>query len=350
MKKFITLIIISSFLTACIPTGGGVSPTPTLASIDLNKNLSKIAIGSCCNQALNMYIFGNIKAKNPDLYIALGDNMYADNLFGADPGTYIQQQYDKLNADASFKALRTAVPCIATWDDHDYGANNAGTEFAHKLVSKDKFLTFWNEPSISDRRNHEGIYTSYLFGDVDHKVQIIVLDCRNFLNVISGEPITPTTDPNKTILGSTQWTWLKQELMKPAKVRIIASSTQFGIQNNGWESWANYPLEQQKMFQTIKDANADGVFFISGDVHYSEFSKRNIVGQYPIYDFTSSGLTHTEASPAANQYRIGAAYKNLSFGVINIDWNAPIKLTLDICAANGSVAQQQIIPLDDLKM
>jgi alkaline phosphatase D len=346
MKKLIYLAFLSTILNACVPSG----VNPSLAPINTSVNLTSIAIGSCCNQSLNMSIFNTIKAKNPDLYIAVGDNMYADNYFGVEPGKYIQEQYDKLNANASFKNLRMAVPCIATWDDHDYGANNAGVEYANKLISKEKFLNFWNEPSTSERRTRDGIYTSYYFGDAAHKVQIIILDCRNFLNVISGEPITPTTDTNKTILGAAQWAWLKQELMQTAKIRIIVSSSQFAIEKNGWESWANYPHEQQKMHQTIKDANAEGVFFVSGDVHYSEFSKKTLSNQYPIYDFTSSGLTHFEPVSRANQFRIGTSYNQLSFGMINIDWNStPISINLDMCAYNGNIVRQQVVSLDELK-
>jgi alkaline phosphatase D len=297
-----------------------------------------------------MSIFRAIKNKNPDIYIAMGDNIYSDNILNGDFATFLQSQYDLLGNNYDFKTMRANVPVVATWDDHDYGQNNAGAEFPYKLIAKDKFLTFWQIPSTSDRRTHDGIYTSYMFGDVSHRVQIIVLDCRNFLNVISPEPITPTTDTTKTILGATQWAWLKGELQKPATIRIVVSSTQMCIQNNNWEGWPNYPHELQRFFNTVKEANAEGVFVVSGDVHYAEYSKRSPAGQYPIYDFTSSGLTHIENAPASNQYRIGSAYAALNFGLINIDWNAnPITLTLDICDNNGNVKKQQVISLDELK-
>ena len=348
MKQLTYLLLISIVITACIPTGGN---DPTVRQVDTSVNLSKIAITSCCYQTGNLSIFRNIQAKNPDLYIAMGDNVYADNVINnPDYPAWIQAQYDIIKNNYDYKNFRAAVPSIATWDDHDYGLNNAGKEFPYKTQSKEKFMQFWQIPSTHDIRTHDGVYTSYLFGDDAHKVQIIVLDCRNFLDVISGEPITPTQDPTKSILGAQQWTWLAAELRKPAKVRIVVSSSQMCIQNNGWEGWPNYPLELQKFFQTVKDANAEGVFVISGDVHYSEFSKRTPAGQYPIYDFTSSGLTHTEASPAANQYRIGDAYRGYNFGMINIDWNAsPVNITLDVCSFNGDVQKQQVISLDELK-
>ncbi len=347
MKKIIFIACLSTIVSACIPTG---EPAPTVKPIDENVNLTKIAIGSCCNQAGNLSIFKAIKNKTPDIYVAMGDNIYSDNILGGDFASFLQSQYDLLGNNYDFRQLRANVPVVATWDDHDYGQNNAGAEFPYKAVAKDKFLTFWQIPSNSPRRTHDGVYDSYMFGDADHKVQIIVLDCRNFLNVISAEPISATSDTTKTILGAAQWAWLGQELLKPAKIRIILSSTQLCTAQNGWETWANYPHEIERMFKTIKDAHAEGAFVISGDVHYAEFSRRSKVGQYPLYDFTSSGLTHTENAASVNQYRLGTAYVALNFGMINIDWNAsPVTITWQVCDNNGNVTRTQVIPLDELK-
>jgi len=344
MKKIIVLAI-SLLLISCLPNGN----EPVYVPNDTTKNLSKIAIGSCCSQAMNMFIFKSIVTKSPDLYIGMGDNIYSDLIPGPYNPSNQKLQYNKLAETYYFKLLRKSMPIIATWDDHDYGLNNAGNEFSLKDISKKIFLDFWKDPADSDRRSRPGVYTSYLYGDAAHKVQIILLDCRYFLDVISPEPITPTADLTKTILGEAQWAWLEQELQKPAKVRIVVSSSQLGIQNNGWESWANYPHELNRFFNTIKSAHAEGLFVVSGDVHYAEFSKRSPEGQYPIYDFTSSGLTHKENYPAPNMYRVGQAYNNINFGMINIDWAAsPVQLSLDVCDKDGEVVRQQLISLDEL--
>ena len=139
MKQYIFFALISIAMSSCIPGGG---TAPTMKPVDTSKNLTKIAIGSCCNQVLNMSIFRNVASQNPDLYIAMGDNMYADYLDG-DPSAWIQTQYDLLKKDFSFSNLVATVPSIATWDDHDYGKNNAGAEYPYKLISKDKFLNVY---------------------------------------------------------------------------------------------------------------------------------------------------------------------------------------------------------------
>ena len=121
--------------------------------------------------------------------------------------------------------------------------------------------------------------------------------------------------------------WLLQFILQPnplcaaQQIRIIGSSTQFARSLNGYEAWANFPLEQQKMFQTIRDANANGVIFISGDVHLAELSKRAEPNLYPIYDLTSSGITQLEEVDIPNSYRVGNADLDFNTGAIEIDWN-----------------------------
>lgn len=139
---------------------------------------------------------------------------------------------------------------IATWDDHDYGENDAGREYPFKRESKDIFLKFWNEPAVSPRRDHEGIYTCYRFGEPGSgkSLQIILLDTRTFRDPLFKSPqgswkndYLPDLDPQKTLLGEQQWAWLKDRLMEPADLRIIGTSIQFSHEHNGWESWTNLP-------------------------------------------------------------------------------------------------------------
>jgi alkaline phosphatase D len=61
---------------------------------------------------------------------------------------------------------------------------------------------------------------------------------------------------------------------------------------------------------------------LSGDRHISEFSKMDVKGlEYPLIDFTSSGLTHayTAFDGEPNRYRVGKVVAQRSFGVIHID-------------------------------
>jgi alkaline phosphatase D len=315
--------------------------------------ISTIAFGSCATVWNDMSIFKTIQDKKPDLYIALGDNMYADVKELVNYPFYpffIEFIYGVLGNDKYFKNFKNTVPIIPTWDDHDYGLNNAGKEFPHKVASKDLFMKFWNVPIDSKMRSHNGVYNSYYYGEGEYKVQIIMLDTRWFLDVISNEPISATIDTFKNILGEEEWQWLEQELLKPAKIRIIGSSTQFCTENNGYEAWANYPLQMERFFNLIKSTRAEGLFFLSGDVHYAEVSKRKINGLYPIYDVTSSGLTHREDPPQPDMYRVGQPFTDLNFGMLRINWKEnPITVSQEIYNKSGELKMQHILSLNDLK-
>ena len=294
--------------------------------------VSRIAFGSCGHQEKPLNIFKTVVGHQPDLFIFLGDNIYGDT----DKMSVLKKKYRKLKRNKNFQLLEESVPIIATWDDHDYGQDDIGKYYSKKVQSKKIFLKFFQEPKNSPRREHEGIYTSYEFIQDGKKLQIILLDCRTFRNDLlpyngnlKGDTTykydldySPYTSSDSTMLGDEQWKWLEGELKKPADVRIIGSSTQFATQYNGYEAWANFPLEQKRMLDLIKRTKANGVFFISGDVHYSELCELPNEGSYPIYDLTCSGLTEEWRFATPNKYRIGQAVMENHFGVIEIDWKA----------------------------
>ena len=60
---------------------------------------------------------------------------------------------------------------------------------------------------------------------------------------------------------------------------------------------------------------------LSGDRHIGEISRLNLPNlPYPLYDITSSGLTHVyKAADEENQYRISDLVTSLNFGLIKID-------------------------------
>lgn len=282
-------------------------------------NIKRIAFGSCAHQKKQEYLLGEIAKLNPDLMVYLGDNIYGDtkNM------RVMREKYGMLSCKKEFRELLLATHVIATWDDHDYGQDDSGIEYPMKKESKELFLEFWNEPKNSDRYKHEGIYTSYYYGDSAHRVQVILLDLRSFRTPLIGKDYhyQINNDTMAAMMSATEWAWLKQELQKPARIRIIGSSTQFCTDYNGWESWGNYPREQDRMFNLIKETKAEGLFFISGDVHYAELSVRKVKGLYPMYDMTGSGLTQVEFKSSKNQYRIGKPINSRNFGMVDIDWD-----------------------------
>ncbi|XP_065869519.1 uncharacterized protein [Euphorbia lathyris] len=67
-------------------------------------------------------------------------------------------------------AMEECSEVIGTWDDHDYGLNDAGKEFEGKVTNQRLLLDFLDEPQDSPRRKQEGVYT-YTFGPVNRQIK-----------------------------------------------------------------------------------------------------------------------------------------------------------------------------------
>lgn len=321
MKKIIFSVLITLLLVTC-------TQQPKEAA---KNKITKIAFGSCGHQTHELPVFDVIVRHKPDLFIFLGDNIYGDTK----DMDVLKAQYQQLASKPTFQNLKKNVDILATWDDHDFGLNDVGRHYSKKEESKKIFLNFFDEPKNSDRWKHKGIYTSYIKNIDGKKLQIILLDNRTFrdnLKQYNGEvksdmryfyhlDYTPHTSKDSTFLGEQQWKWLKGELQKPADVRLIGSGSQFSIEYNGYESWANFPHEQQRFLDLIKETKANGVVFITGDVHYAEISKLKEPDLYPIYDVTSSGLSSTWYFATPNKNRIEGPIMENHFGLLTIDWS-----------------------------
>lgn len=302
---------------------------------------TKIAFGSCGHESDPQPVLGLAADYKPDLFIFLGDNIYGDT----DNMDTLKAKYAMLAAKPEFKKLTNDSKTLAIWDDHDYGRNDAGKYFPYKAASKEIFLNFFKEPAASDRRKHEGIYHAEYINYGDKTVQVILLDNRTFRsNLLLYDTTTrmprekyfyqleykPHISADSTLLGEAQWKWLETELSKKADLRLIASGSQFGIEFNGYEAWANFPQEQKKMLSLIKKTRAEGIIFLSGDVHYAEISKLEEPGLYPIYDITSSGITSTWDFATLNKNRIEGPVMDNHFGLLTIQWKKDPVIVMQI--------------------
>lgn len=317
---FTTLILLITLSSFSQENKGPAEPTTYP-----DKTIHRITFGSCADQNKKQPILYQAAGTKPDLFIYLGDNIYGDT----EDMQVLKDKYAKLAEKIEFKTLNKHTQVLAIWDDHDYGVNDGGREYPKKAESKEIFLDFWKEPKVSQRREHEGIYHSILFGQGDRVVQVILLDTRTFRDRLTfrdkndkahKNDYIPNESTDSTFLGEQQWKWLEEQFKVKANIRIIASSNQFCHEYNGYESWTNVPHEQQRMIDLIKKTRANDVIFLSGDVHWGEISKLPVEDGYPIYDVTSSGITQEWGSTEPNKYRVGEVVRENNFGQIDIDW------------------------------
>jgi alkaline phosphatase D len=319
--------------------------------------VQRIGFGSCFNPKSKKYtIFDGILRQKPDVFVFLGDNIYGDTT----DMELLAKKWGELGAVEGFKKLRETSTMLATWDDHDYGVNDGGKSYPMRRESERIFLDFFQDPADSPRRTREGVYGSYMFGPPGKRCQILLLDTRSFrdelprLNVKGGAGrvgwYEPTDDRTKTLLGEEQWKWLEEQLQVPADLRIIASSIQMLAHEKGMENWGNTPHELERLFALLKKHKATPAFAISGDVHFTELSKRDVEG-YPFYDFTSSGMSHASKNwaNAANSFRVGGASWEMNAGMIEIDWDAK-RVTLKAINPEGEALFSHQLALDELVM
>lgn len=332
VKSIPLLACLIATCIACNEAKPTTSPNASSnASAKETSSSTTIAFGSCGSENHDLPIFDLVVKHNPDYFIFLGDNIYGDTKVM----DTLKAKYQRLADKSSFQNLRKNTKILATWDDHDYGWNDAGKEYAFKNESKEIFLDFWEEPADSERRKHPGIYHSLDYKIGDKTMQVILLDNRTFRDKIQSynneyeddrrysfynPEYAPHTSTDPTLLGEAQWLWLEEQLKKPADIRIIGSGTQFSIEWNGYEAWGNFPHEQQRMVDLIQSTQANGVMFITGDVHYSEISTLK-TDNYPIYDFTASGLSSTWHFATPNKNRIEGPIMDNHFGLITVDWD-----------------------------
>jgi alkaline phosphatase D len=104
------------------------------------------------------------------------------------------------------------------------------------------------------------------------------------------------------------------------------------------------------MLDLIKSTRAEGVLFLSGDVHYAEISRIVQPDCYPIYDVTASGITSTWDFATPNDNRIDGPVMENHFGLLTIDWEREDPaITMQIRDNKGATKIDRKIKLSDLR-
>ena len=347
-----TLLLSVAGLAGC--QGAAIQPKQSQRIDD--EPLRRIAFGSCSDQNQPQHIWTAVLKSRPDLFLFAGDNVYAsEQPWSAER---LAQAYAQQASSPAFARLRQTVPHMATWDDHDFGLNDGGASFPHKQAAKDEFLKFLAVPASDPMRQREGVYSAKLFGPRGQRVQVIMLDTRWFRsdlkptdqrNAVGKERYVPDHDPTKTMLGPAQWSWLQAQLQEDAQLRLIVSSVQVLAEGHGWESWSNFPLERQRLFDLIGRTRAKGVLFLSGDRHIGALYREARGLPYPMFDLTSSGLTHAwrDASEAGPN-RLGDLVRELHFGTVDIDWPTG-QVTVGLRGAQGETWLEHAVNIKALQ-
>ena len=314
--------------------------------------IQRIAFGSCNNPLKGGQIWNLITSTDPDRLILLGDNVYADKKksimghFEAASPIRIQYMYSLLKNDPNFKGLVKHLGGFskginAIYDDHDYGINDGDMSFESRDESMTLFWDFLDVEMTSPRRKQSGVYSSQSVrvalpnrnrnsnnssnsnsdsggnsmgysGVFDYKV--ILVDTRSNNNV----KLSFASECD--FLGDEQWSWLEQQLLQQPFPDLILLGSGIQVLPTDKvieEVWNACPRSRTRLLKLVKVASEfTNIVLLSGDIHSAEVLQANLnfesdktesysssqssssdetssPSPYHLYEFTSSGLSHT---------------------------------------------------------
>ncbi len=295
----------------------------------------RVMFGSCARylEDPDQPIWDVVERMAPDLFLWLGDNIYGDSL---DPDILAEEWRRQRDVPRLQPVLRT-VPHLAIWDDHDFGLNDHDRTNPIKEDALAIFQRYWANPGAGTA-DTPGVFFNYRFGPIE----FFMLDGR-----YHRDPVSAPTGPEKTMLGAGQLQWLLDGLSaSDATFKVIASGVGWTKgQPVGGDAWSSYLHERAKIFEHIRDAGIEGVFFLSGDTHVAEmncipFSEHD---GYDYYELVSSPLAQRptqEAIALRPERRVRRTFVTApNAGVLDFDFTADVPtVTLNTVTIYGSYA------------
>ncbi len=251
------------------------------APVISSKSRVSIAFGSGSSYVKGTSeVWNRIGKSNIDGIVLLGDTPYID----ATELSTQREKYKEFSNFSAFKNLTQSIPFWGTWDDHDFAYNDSDGTAKGKENSLKVFKEYRPNASFGD--GNEGIYTKFSYG----ATEVFILDTRWW----SWTTSSYADSTKKTLLGKTQWEWLKKSLVESkATFKLIACGMIWDDKENGEkDDWGTYMHERDALFQFIGDQKISGVVLIGGDIHVSRVLRYNTEKQigYPLYQFITSPL------------------------------------------------------------
>jgi alkaline phosphatase D len=269
-----------------------------------------VAFGSCAymNEAefdrpgkpygSNFQIFSVMAKQNPDVMLWLGDNVYYRE---ADWNSVSGQRYRYTHSRSlpELQPLLGATHHYATWDDHDYGPDDSNRSYRLKFESLETFKLFWANQTYGTE-DTRGVFQKFEWGDVE----FFMLDDRYHRS-----PNNSPDDESETMFGQPQLQWLMDGLSSSfATFKVIVNGNQMLNPFHYFEALSGYQRDYNTVLSFIKERKISGVFFLSGDRHFTELLRLQDSTFYPLYDFTCSPLTAGLSGPkdreANSPYRV----------------------------------------------
>ncbi|MDC0673713.1 alkaline phosphatase D family protein [Nannocystis radixulma] len=199
-------------------------------------------------------IFGALKRERPDVFLMLGDTMYADipkKKKAKDLKGY-RGRHRLVRRDEALQNFLASTATAAVWDDHEI-ANNAHARTDNIDVARQAFREQW--PLRSADPEDVGLYRSFRPAP---QVEVFMLDLRSFRDAPKSR---------STMLGEAQKEWLITGLKSStAKTKLVVSSVPM-FAPFGEDSWNGFPDERDELRTVLASEPPGSVIVLSGDYH-----------------------------------------------------------------------------------
>jgi phosphodiesterase/alkaline phosphatase D-like protein len=218
----------------------------------------RIAFASCAATGSNSGVFDAIRAAGPDLFVHMGDLHYRN--ISANAPERFRRAYDEVMRSATQGRLYRSVPIAYTWDDHDFGGNNANGSSASRPAALAVYRQFVPHYPLESGET-TGIFQAFGMG----RVRVIITDARSQRTSNWGAP------PSRTILGARQLQWLKDQLAAAASAPLVVwvnTVPWIARERSGSDDWGSYAAERRDIANHIQRLGlTQRLVMLSGDAH-----------------------------------------------------------------------------------
>jgi phosphodiesterase/alkaline phosphatase D-like protein len=231
-----------------------------------------LAFGSCLdNTAGSPLSWNGMMAFNPLQFLHLGDFHYAD-IITADQTAFRNAMQGQFANNAALETTLGTIPTTYISSDHDSGNNDWSPAPGTQTPS---FMLMYRQmvPHMALQASDSN-YFAYTIG----RIRYIFLDTRAYRSANSA-----TDNSSKTMIGTTQKTWLKAELVRSEPVKCIVTELPWiETPTVGSDKWGGFSTERAEI-TTYISTNSVRAFIIHGDSHMLAADDGTNAGGIPVF-------------------------------------------------------------------
>lgn len=316
---------------------GQILDEKNLKTLDTSKTNARLALASCMHDQLGFNqknMWSQMIATKPDMILFMGDTVYVDvSLLTEVGGLGWEDRIWQRHADVRYRfdiyRMKNLIPIVATWDDHDYGLNNATGSATWKYNSRDIFNTFFAQDEVDGflQRGFGVAFTFNAFGQ-----QFYMMDDRT--------ERTPTDQINgASHWGKEQESWLYETMKKNNRYTWLLNGSQFF---GGYAGGESFDLQAFPFLEFKKQIKAMGipVVLASGDRHYTEVMKieKEIFG-FETFELTTSGVLQLMFEDPwdkfPNKRQLAGVARKQNFMIVDVNLGGALNMKASAVGSKG---------------